>query len=349
MADKKPAQEKPKVYFDFLPKAQALQFFDSFKKALEETPKSEEKKNLEFEIKGTNEELKGMAFETHNIEKAKFNEYFDKTKDHLKDALFAFTVSFKVINEEAVKSIQELFEKMKPFFGAIPFVKKHPENYALNLRTNGTQIFVDFTSVKGEFIEKLANLGLDLSEYHKFDSYFKSGFAPEDFFNLPAEELSLKVIQFALSVKSESTGIRKIITAAIKALKGITLSNAKFQKKLEEHIEKLNMLNAFVSLAFNFEFDAKELHGQGLAAASQTFLKGKDINQMLETARQYILGFAKNVALPALQAQNLVDTLKVVNCDDLCLALGWPKYENGLYHTIHIPGFTKAFIEKVLS
>ena len=349
MADKAPKENQPKVYFNFLPKEEVFKFFENFKKAFEETPKSDEKKLTEFEIKGTNDNLNGLCFETHNIEKDKFNEYFDDTQEHLKNALFAFTVSFKVKEADNVEAIKQLFEKMKPFFGAIPFVKKHPENYALNLRTKDKQIFVDFTSVKGEFIEKITDLGLDISEYHKFDSYLKSGFAPEDFFTLPAEELSLKVIQFALSVKSESTGIRKIITAAIQSLKGIKLTNAKFQKKLEDHIEKLNMLNAFVSLCFSFEFDAKELCGQGLAAASQTFLKGKDINQMLEQVRQQFLGMAKNVMLPALEAQGLTNTLKVVDCDDICLSAGWPKYKNGLYHTIHLPGFTKAFVEKVLA
>ena len=342
-------EDKPKVYFGCLPKEQVLQFFDSFKKALAETPKSEEKKNLDFEIKGTNENLNGMSFETHNIQKDKFNEYFDDASDHLKNALFVFTVSFKVKEASNVQVVKDLFDKMKPFFGEIPFVKKHPENYALNLRTKDTQIFIDFTSVKGEFIEKITELGLDVSEYHKFDSSLKSGFAPEDFFNLPAEELSLKVIQFALSVKSESTGIRKIITSAIQSLKGIKLTNAKFQKKLEEHIEKLNMLNAFVSLCFSFEFDAKELCGQGLAAASQTFLKGADLNKMLEAARQNFIGMAKIGLIPFLEQHGLKDAIKVFDCDDICLALGWPKYKNGLYHTIHLPGFTKAFNEKVLA
>ena len=92
---------------------------------------------------------------------------------------------------------------------------------------------IEFTSVKGEFNENITDLGLDINEYHKFDSSLKSGFAPENFFNLPAEELSLKVIQFALSIKSEYIGIRKIITVAIQALKGIKLANSKFQKKSE--------------------------------------------------------------------------------------------------------------------
>ena len=185
MADK-PAE--PKVYFKCLPKEQVFAFFDAFKKAFDATPKSEEKKNVEFEIKGTNEELKGISVETH-------------------------------------------------------------------------------------FLEPIVNLGINPSDYHKIDAYFRSGFSPEDFFNLPIEELTLKAIQFALSFKSESVGIRRILTASIQALKGIKLTNDKFQKKLEEHIEQLNVINAFVSFAFNIEFDAKELHGQGLKAASEMLLK----------------------------------------------------------------------------
>ena len=346
MADKK---AQPKVYFNCLPKDQVLQFFADFKTALTQIPKSDEKKNMDFEIKGTNEELKGMAFETHNIDKAKFNEFFDTSKDHIKNSLVVCTASFKVNDESAVEKIKEVYDKLAPMFQSIPFVKKHPENYALNFRNNGTQIFIDFSSVKGEFLQPLLDLGLDISEYHQFNSYLKSGFSPEDFFVLPPEELSLKVLQFALSVKSESTGVRHIITAAIQALKGIKLANAKFQKKLEEHIDKLNMLNAFVSLVFSFEFDSKELCGQGLAAASQTFLKGMDLNKMLEGARTNIIGLGKTAIVPMLEAQGLVDALKVINCDDICLSVGCPKYENGLYHTIHLPGFTKAFTEKILA
>ena len=229
MADKK---AQPKVYFNCLPKDQVLQFFADFKTALTQIPKSDEKKNMDFEIKGTNEELKGLAFETHNIDKAKFNEFFDTSKDHIKNSLVVCTASFKVNDESAVAKIKEVYDKLAPMFQSIPFVKKHPENYALNFRNNGTQIFIDFSSVKGEFLQPLLDLGLDISEYHQFNSYLKSGFSPEDFFILPPEELSLKVLQFALSVKSESTGIRHIITAAIQALKGIKLANAKFQKKI---------------------------------------------------------------------------------------------------------------------
>ena len=346
MADK-PAE--PKVYFKCLPKEQVFVFFDALKKAFEEAPKSDEKKFVEFEIKGTNEDLKGMCFETHRIEKSKFKEMFDNAQEHIQKALVVASCTINAKDESGVKLLQELFEKLKPMFQEIPFVKKHPENYELHLRTNGTKVTVDLTSVKGEFLEPLLNLGIDPQEFHKIDYCLKSGFSPEDFFNLPIEELTLKCIQFALCIKSESTGVRRIITACIKALKSIKLSNDKFQKKLEEHIESLNMLNAFVNFAFSFEFDAKELHGQGLKVACETFLKGIDLNKKLEESRTKVLDFGKKVIKPKLEELQVADAVKAVNLDDICIAIGAPKYECGLLHTIHLPGFTQAFISKIFA
>ena len=310
MADK-PAE--PKIYFKFLPKDQIFAFFDAFKKALEEAPKSEEKKCVDLQIKGTNEELKGMCFETKRIEKSKFKEMFDNAQEHIQKALIVCSATINAKDESGVKILQELFEKMKPLF------------------------------------QQLINLGIDPSDYHKIDYSLKSGFSPEDFFNLPIEELTLKAVQFAFSIKSESVGIRRLITACIKALKGIKLSNDKHQKILEEHIEKLNMINAFVSFAFNLEFDAKELHGLGLKAATETLLKGIDINQKLEEARKKVLETGQKVIKPKLEELQLADAIKAVNLDDICISVGAPKYECGLQHTIHLPGFTQAFISKIFA
>ena len=346
MADK-PAE--PKLYFKVLPKEQIFAFFDAFKKALEEAPKTDDKKCIDFQIKGTTEELKGMSFELHRIEKSKFKEMFDNAQEHIQKALIVCSVTISAKDESGVKLLQELFKKMKPKFNELPFVKKHPENYELHLRTNGTKVTIDLVSVKGEFLEPLIGLGIDPSDYHKIDYCLKSGFSPDDFFNLSIEELSLKAIQFALSVKSESCGVRRLITACIKALKGIKLSNNKLQKKLEEHIDRLNSLNAFVSLAFDFEFDAKDLHGQGLKAASETLLKGMDINKKLEETRKKVLAMGQNVLKPLLEQLQVTDAVKVVNFDDICIAVGAPKFECGLIHTIHLPGFTQAFVSKIFA
>ena len=348
MADK---AAQPKVYFNCLPKEEVFNFIAGFKKALDETPKSDEKKGIELEIKGTKEDkdLNGICVEAHNIEKGKFKEIFDMAQEHIQKALCIFSLSFKANDEAGVKTLEELFKKMEPMFKMIPFVQKHPENYEIHFRTNGNKVSVDITSVQGEFLKPLVDLKLDWNEYQKVEGYIKSGFCPNDFFNLPVEEMTLKAIQFAMKMKADSTGIRRIITACIQALKGIKLTNDKFQKKLEDHIEKLNMLNAFVSFCFNFEFDGKELCGAGLKAASETLLKGKDINQMLEQTRQAVVGLGQNMLKPLLEQYQLVDAVKAANVDDIEISVGFPQNENGIIHCIHLPGFSKAFVEKIFA
>ena len=47
-------------------------------------------------------------------------------------------------------------------------------------------------SAKGEFLQPLLDLGLDISEFHNFKASFKSEFIPEHFFTLHSEELAFK-------------------------------------------------------------------------------------------------------------------------------------------------------------
>ena len=342
-----PKEEAPKVYLGFLPKEEIGKCIENFKKALNEGEKVGDKKGFELEIKGTNEEPKGVSFETYSITKDNYKNFVDESKDYMAKALSVFTVSINAKDEAGVKILEELFTKfVEPLFvKELKFVKKHPENYEVKLRTSGLKVSVDFLSVKGEFLQPLLDLGLDVSEFHNFKASFKSEFVPGEFFTLPSEELALKVLQLILSIKGESTNARYILTALIKALKQVKLANAKFQTKLEKHVEKLSALNAFVSFAFNFEFDSKELCGAGLAASK---VKGFDINALLEIARMYITGTIESKVVPKLKELALFDTAKATDIDEVAISLVFPKYGNGIAHVIKLPGFSKAFSDKFL-
>jgi hypothetical protein len=341
-----PKEEAPKVYLGFLPKEEIGKCIENFKKALADGEKAGDKKGFELEIKGTNEEPKGVSFETYSITKDNYKNFVDESKDYMAKALSVFTVSINAKDEAGVKILEELFTKfVEPFVGELKFVKKHPENYEVKLRTSGLKVSVDFLSVKGEFLQPLLDLNLNVSEFHNFKASFKSEFVPEQFFTLPSEELALKVLQLILSVKGESTNARYILTALIKALKQVKLANAKFQTKLEKHVEKLSALNAFVSFAFNFEFDSKELCGAGLAASK---VKKFDINAMLEYARMYITGTIESKVVPKLKELALFDTAKATDIDEVAISLVFPKYGNGIAHVIKLPGFSKAFSDKFL-
>lgn len=262
-------------------------------------------------------------------------------------ALSVFSVSVNAKDEASVKVLEDLFAKMKPMFEQLEFVKKHPGKYEIYLRTAGKKVTVDFVSVTGEFLQPLLDLGLNLSDYHNFKASFKSEFLPDEFFNKPVEELTLKALQLLLSIKGNSVGVRQILSAVIKALKGVKLNNEKFQKKLDKHVEHLNALNAFLSFSLNFEFDAKELCGAGLEA-SKIALKGADINKMFGDFKTKIEGLFANMVKPILEQYQLVESAKATDVDEISISAVCPKYQNGIAHVVKLPGFSKAFSEKFL-
>ncbi len=344
MADKK---QQPKVYFGCLPKEQVFTFIENLKKALAEEAKTDDKKSFEIEIRGTKEEPKGVSFETFSVTKDNYANFVDASQAYMGKALSLFSVSVNAKDENSVKVLQALFEKMKPMFENLDFVKKHPGKYEIHLRTSGKKVTVDFASVTGEFLQPLLDLGLNMSDYHCFKSYLKSEFLPDEFFNKPVEELTLKALQLVLSIKGNSVGVRQILSAVIKALKGVKLNNEKFQKKLDKHVEHLNALNAFLSFTLNFEFDAKELCGAGLEA-SKIALKGADINKMFGEFKAKIEGLFANMVKPILEQYQLVESAKATDVDEISLSVVCPKYQNGIAHVVKLPGFSKAFTEKFL-
>jgi hypothetical protein len=342
------AQQPPKekVYFGCLPKAEVGKFIENLKKALAEGKPGDDKKKFEVEIKGTDGEPKGVSFETYSITKDLYEKFVDKSKDYMAKSLSVLSVSVNAKDEAGTKNLEELFTKfVEPFVKELPFVKKHPENYEVHFRTSGNKVSVDFVSVKGEFLQPLLDLGINISDFHHFNASFKSEFRPDEFFTAPLEELSLKAVQLLLSIKGNSTGARYLLTSAIKALKEVKLENAKFQKKLEDHVDKLNTLNAFLSFCFEFQFDAKELCGAGLAASK---VKGFDVNAFLGLARTFVEGMVENKVKPILTQYGLVDAAKATDIDEVSISLTFPKYENGIAHVVKLPGFSKAFCEKFL-
>ena len=340
-------QKKPRVYFGCLPKEQVFVFIENLKKALAEEAKSDDKKSFEVEIRGTKEEPKGVSFETFSVTKDNYSNFVDAGKDYMGKALSVFSVSVNAKDEASVKVLEDLFAKMKPMFEQLEWVKKHPGKYEIHLRTAGKKVTVDFVSVTGEFLQPLLDLGLNVSDYHNFKASFKSEFLPDEFFNKPVEELTLKALQLLLSIKGNSTGVRQILSAVIKALKGVKLNNEKFQKKLDKHVEHLNALNAFLSFSLNFEFDAKELCGAGLEA-SKIALKGADINKMFGDFKTKIEGLFANMVKPILEQYQLVESAKATDVDEISISAVCPKYQNGIAHVVKLPGFSKAFAEKFL-
>ena len=235
-----------KLYFNFIPKEEFSNFISNFTKILKETQKSDEKKEFEFNIKGTKENINGISYKLFNIEKGKDYEILDKTKEHIQKALYIISISFNAIDEKSVEYIERCFLVFEPMFVEIPFVKKNPKNYEVHFRKYGKKIYLDFSCLKEEFLEPFLNIGLDITEFFKIYCCLQSAFWPKDFFELPIKEFFLKLMEFSLELRSKSFGIKYIIDACMQSLKNIHLTNDKFQKRLDKNIIKLEMLNAYI-------------------------------------------------------------------------------------------------------
>ena len=53
--------------------------------------------------------------------------------------------------------------------------------------------------------------------------------------------------------------------------------------------------------------------------------------------------------LKLLEQYGLVDAVKAANVDYIIISIGIPKNENGIMLCIHLPGFSKAFVEKIFA
>ena len=99
-------KEEKKYYLGCIPKEELAPFMERLGKALKEGQKSGDKKDLEIEIRGSNEEPKGISIEQFTLDKEKFGEFFDPNADHTKKALVVCTVNFEVKDEKDVETLK---------------------------------------------------------------------------------------------------------------------------------------------------------------------------------------------------------------------------------------------------
>jgi hypothetical protein len=86
--------KKSEVYFGCLPKEEAVFFFNRLKMYLIEGKKNEDKKEFELEIRGTEEDPKGISLEIFNFNESKYKEYFDSSEEYMKKNLMIFRSIF---------------------------------------------------------------------------------------------------------------------------------------------------------------------------------------------------------------------------------------------------------------
>ena len=215
-------KEKEDYYFKIIPKEQWQDFINNFKNALLKSEKKKENKSCEFEIRTTKEDLKeACVFEIFTFDKARYFDYFDEQKDYFQNSSFSISLNLEAKEEKIVNEVEKYF---KSFFA------KKKKQFEIFSRNKGKQVSIDFISKKSSpILEDLLGLGIDLTEYHKFNLTIKSGLNIIKLFD-QIEDINTileKIYSLIFSIKSETNNIKYIMNALIEALKNIKFDNEK--------------------------------------------------------------------------------------------------------------------------
>ena len=244
-------KEKEGYYFKIIPNEQWKDFINNFKDALLKSEKKKENKSCEFEITTTKEDLKeACVFEIFTFDKARYFDYFDEQKDYFKNSTFSISLNLEAKEEKIVNEVEKYF---KSFFA------KDTKQFEIFSRNKGKQVSIDFISKKSSpILEDLLDLGINLTEYHKFNLIIKLGLNLIELFG-QIEDINTileKIYSLIFTIKSQTNNIKYIINALIEALKNIKFDNEK-KKTIDKVLGYLNLINSFIRTNIKLEFNNK--------------------------------------------------------------------------------------------
>ena len=339
---KKQEEEKSKYYFKIIPKEEFPKFMERLQEALKKTDnKKGDKKCIEFEVRGSNEELNGLSLEIFTFDKSRCAEFLDESQDYISKALYCVSLNINVKEEADVAKLEEAYNKLLPMFSNIPHIKDKCE---LKFRHKGKQVSFDVVAKDGKLIQALMNLGIDLTDYHKFNFALKSGINLAEILNPAADQSAnlVKICSLLFSIKSETENVRYLSGALAEALKDVKLNNEKIQAKFNKVVGYLNFINSFIGAKLKLEYDAKVLAGEGAKEAEKKAGGSEDLKMKISGAQQMAMGMGSQMVAPMIATMGFADTIKALDLDSISISLGVPKYHNGYAISIKIPGLSSV-------
>jgi hypothetical protein len=230
---------------------------------------------------------------------------------------------------------------LNQMFSAIPAVK---DKYELKFRHKGKQVSFDVIAKDGKLIQALMGLGINLSEYHKFNFALKSGINLAEILNPAADQTAnlVKICSLLFSIKSETENVRYLSGALAEALKDVKLNDEKIQAKFNKVVGYLNFINSFIGAKLKLEYDAKVLAGEGAKEAEKKAGGAEDLKTKISGAQAMAMGMGSSMVAPMISSFGMIDTVKALDLDSFSISIGVPQYENGYAISIKIPGLSQV-------
>ena len=321
-------------YFKIIPKEEFPKFIEKLKISLSKIEnKKGEKKPFELEIRGAKEEFKGISLEISTFNKTNIPEFLNIEQEYIKKSLYYFSLNINAKEESDSKKLENFFQMLHAMFHYIPIFK---DKYEFHFHSVGKQISFYIVANEGKLVKALMDLGIDFTEYHKFNFALKSRITLEEYFNpnINLDSFYLKLYSLLLTIKSDNENIKYLCGALIEALKEIKLDDERIQKKLNKFYVFLCLINSCIGAKIKFEYDAHVL-------AEEDEKKNDDKNSFDKT-KSWIISIIQTLIIPMIKIFGLVDVFRATVFDSIYITLGIPKYQNGYKISIKLPGITNV-------
>ena len=337
--------EKSNYYFKIIPKEEFPKFMERLQAALAKTEnKKGEKKSIDFEIRGTKEDLNGLALEIFSFDKTKCADFMDVEQEHIKNALYCASLNVNVKTEADVEKLNMAYLQFKQMFENAPPLKPLKGKFDFKFRNKGTRCSFDIVAKDGKLVKSLIDLGIDPSEYHKFNFALKSGIDLGELFDPNADQTKnfAKICSVIFSIKSETDNVRYLSGALAEALKDVKLTDEKIQKKFDKCVGYLNFINSFICAKLKLEYDANVLAGEGAKEAEKLTGGAEGLKTKIIGTQQIAMGMSQQMIAPMIDSFGMTETVKVMDLDTISISLGVPKYQHGYAISLKIPGISKV-------
>ena len=320
-------------YFKIIPKEEFPKFIERLKISLSKIEnKKGEKKPFELEIRGAKEEFKGISLEISTFNKTNIPEFLNIEQEYIKKSLYYFSLNINAKEESDSKKFENFFPMLKKFIDYFHFFG---EKYEIHFHSVGKQISFYIVANEGKLVKALMDLGIDFTEYHKFNFALKSRITLEEYFNpnINLDSFYLKLYSLLLTIKSDNENIKYLCGALFEALKEIKLDDERIQKKLNKFYVFLSLINSFIGAKIKFEYDAHVL-----AEENEKKNDAKNSSGGIEL----IIAITRSIIIPMIKYFGLVDVFRATVFDSIYITLGIPKYQNGYKISIKLPGITNV-------
>ena len=158
-------------------------------------------------------------------------------------------------------------------------------------------------------------LGINLSDYHKFNFVLKSGINLAEILNPVTNQTAniVKICSLLFSIKSEIDNVRYLSGALAEALKDVKLNDEIIQAKFNKVVSYLNFINSFIGAKLKLEYDAKFFAGEWAKEAEKKVEGSEDLKTKKNGAQMMSMGIGQSLVAPMIAGFGMTDTVNALD------------------------------------